>query len=153
MSDDSLQDMPEFGTEARIPLVVPDLAPVPAKRRCVEKNKAGEPCRVPPLKGEERCLGHAKSLSPELRDKWRKSSGGIPKLSGAVAKKAAIKSREDILGLLSHRLDLVSERYGSMSNPEVEDMICNICRTMAVVMRVEASEDVSIRGWRMKGTA
>lgn len=147
---DSLDGMPDFGKpEEIVPLVVPDLTLV----KCVATTKAGKPCPMHPLKGEKYCLGHSKSLSPELRDKWRRASGGIPKLSGPIAKKAAVKSREDILGLLSHRLDLVTERYRDMTNPEVEDMICNICRTLAVVMRVEVSEDVTVRGWRMRGTA
>jgi hypothetical protein len=151
---DSSEDMPAFGKpEEVIPLVVPDLTPAapPEKRRCIEKNKLGEPCRVPPLKGGDRCLGHAKSLSPELRDQWRRKSKGIPKLSGPISKKADFKSREEILGILSHRLDLVTERYGQMSNPEVEDMICNLCRTIALVMKVEAAETAVVHGWRMKG--
>jgi hypothetical protein len=155
---DSSEDMPAFGKPEEIPLVVPDLTPVvpatPEKRRCKELNKAGNPCSVPPLKGGDRCLGHAKSLSPELRAQWGRKGKGIPKLSGPISKKADFKSREDILGILSHRLDLVTERYGEMSNPEVEEMICNLCRTIATVMRVETAETASVPGWRMavKGT-
>jgi hypothetical protein len=155
MADASLEGMPDFDKPENIPLIVPDTTPIteplPVKRHCIEKNKAGEPCKVPPLKGGDRCLGHAKSLSPELRLQWSRKAAGIPKASGPITKKAAIKSRDEILGLLSHRLDLITQRYRDSSTPEIEDMICNVCRTMAVVMRVEASEDVTVRGWRMKG--
>ena len=34
-------------------------------------------------------------------------------------------------------MNLVKERFGQMSNPEVEDMICNIVRTMAAVYKIE----------------
>ena len=83
---DSLEGMPEFGKEDNIPLVVPDLTPT-EKPRCTATAKSGAPCKVPPLKGERYCLGHAKGLAPELRDKWRKLSKGIPRTERTVRRK------------------------------------------------------------------
>lgn len=145
---DSLEGMPEFGKE-EIPLVVPDLTP--EKRRCSEKNdKTGGPCKVPPLKGETVCLGHAKKLRPDLREKWQWKPR-IPGIKAPRGNTQKVKTREEILAMLSRRLDLVEERYGQMCNPEVEQMICDICRTVAVVMKIEVSEELHVKGWRMKG--
>ena len=154
MADDSLNEMPEFGKpEEQIPLVVPDLTPVPyVKPRCIEKNKAGEPCRVPPLKGGDRCLGHSKSLSPELRDKWRKKPRMVVSIGNRTVT-TKYRSREELLSYLSARLDMIEERFGSICNPEVEEMICNVIRTMTAVLKVDAAEDVKATGWRMKGSA
>ncbi len=154
MSDDSLDGMPAFGKE-EIPLVVPDLTPVTpsAKRFCIEKNKTtGAPCKVPPLKGGDRCLGHAKAFSPELSHQWKRKPY-IPGLKAPRGDTQRVKTREEILAMLSRRLDLVEERFGQICNPEVEQMICDICRTLAVVMKIEVTEDVKVHGWRMKGTA
>lgn len=142
---DSLPEMPEFGSEARIPLVVPDLTPL--KRHCPEKNKEGNPCKVPPLKDSDYCLGHAKRLKL-----WHHTPSvkGINAPRGHTAK---FKSREEILAMISKRLDMVEERYPSLTTPEVIEMFCDLCRTYAVIAKVEVSEDIALRGWRMKGTA
>lgn len=150
MSDDSLEDMPEFDKPENIPLIIPDntpTEPLPVKRQCAEKNKEGNPCRVHPLKDSQYCLGHAKRLKL-----WKHTPTGIPRLRAPRGNTQGVKTREQILSMLSHRLDLVNERFGEICNPEVEEMICNICRTMAVVMKIEASEDVKIKGWRMAGS-
>jgi hypothetical protein len=153
---DSLEGMPEFDKPQEIvPLVVPDVD----KPRCTANNKAGNPCSVHPLKGEKYCLGHAKSFIPELRDRFTKQATAvinakvsIPGINVPRGRTQKVKSREEILAMLSKRLDLVDERFGAICNPEVEQMICDICRTIAVVMKIEVSEDVKVHGWRMKGT-
>lgn len=148
---DPLDGMPEFDKPENIPLVVPDLTPV--KPHCQATKKDGvTPCKVPPLKGEKYCLGHSKSLSPELRDKWRRLATGIPKTERTVRRKLPFYDKEDLLGFLSQRLDLVKERFGQMTNPEVEDMICNIVRTMAAVHKIEQVEtEKESTGFRMRG--
>lgn len=139
MSDDSLDEMPEFDKPENIPVViVPDAKPLkPEKPKCIEKNKAGGPCKVPPLRGELRCLGHSKSLAPELRDKWRRLGKGIPRKTLDIRKKVTHYTRDELLSFLSTRLDLVRKRFGDMCNVEVEEMICNIVRTMTVVYKIE----------------
>ncbi len=151
---DPLEGMPEFDKPENIPLVVPDLTPATtsAKRYCIEKNKQGGPCKVPPLKGGDRCLGHAKAFSPELSHQWKRKPS-IPGLKAPRGSTQGVKTRAEILAMLSKRLDLVDERFGQICNPEVEQMICDICRTIAVVMKIEVTEDVKVHGWRMKGTA
>jgi hypothetical protein len=157
MPDDSL-DMPEFDKPDNlppptppeiIPLVVPDS---PYKRHCIEKNKAGNPCRVPPLKGGDRCLGHSKSLSPELRDQWRRKPKVLLKQSGPFSKVDYL-SREEVLSILSKRLKLWMEKFGDVMTDGVDEAICDLARTYAVVAKTEVAENAEIRGWRMKGTA
>lgn len=147
---DSLEGMPEFSKPAEeiVPLVVPDTS----KPKCEATTKAGNPCTVPPMHGEKYCLGHAKSLAPELRAKWRSLSIGVPKRLPASRRKVGHYSKEELLAYLSERLDLVKERFGQMCNPEVEETICNIVRTMAVVYRLDTPDaDEKAVGWRAKG--
>lgn len=148
---DSLEGMPEFAkpAEENIPLVVPDTS----KPKCEATTKAGTPCSVPPMHGQKYCLGHSKALSPELRDKWR-SKRTLPSITKRTLKRDnTFKSREEILAILSQRLDLILEKWGTIPDVNIEERICDICRTMAVVMKVEAVEDVQAKGWRMRGTA
>lgn len=158
MADDSLEDMPAFDKPENlppptppenVPLVVPDS---PYKRHCIEKNKEGNPCRVPPLKTGDRCLGHSKSLSPELRDQWRRKPKVLLKQTGGLAKVEYL-TREEVLSILSKRLKLWVEKYGEVIAPGVDEAICDLARTYAVVAKTEVAENVEIRGWRMKGTA
>lgn len=152
MADDSLEGMPEFEKPAEeiVPLVVPDITP--AKPRCEGTKKDGTPCGTPPLKGEKLCLGHAKSIAPEMRDKWRRIRTGIPRIDKGLPRKNKFYSREDLLDLLSKRLDLVKDRFGDVCNPEVDEMICNIIRTFAAIYKIETAEvDEKAAGWRMKG--
>lgn len=141
-------EMPEFDKPENIPLVVPDLTPI----LCIATTKAGEPCPMRPLKGEKYCLGHAKSISPELRDKWRKKPHLVSRQMGRPCK-ARYKSREEILEILSKRLDLWVSKFGEAINGEVDEAICNLARTYAAVAKVEVAEGAEVRGWRMKGTA
>lgn len=145
MSDDP--DMPAFDKPEIIPLVVPDLTPaVPEKRRCIGKNKAtGNPCKVSPLHGEKYCLGHAKGLAPELSAKWKMigrgpAKGAVSRSQRSTRKQVGVMSKDDLLSLLSGRLDLIQERFGQTTTPEVEEMICNVIRTMAAVHKIELPE-------------
>lgn len=151
MADDSLEGMPEFDKPENIPLVVPDLTPV--KPRCQSTKKDGiTPCKVPPLKGEKYCLGHSKALAPELRDKWRRLGRGIPKTDRTIRRQLPYYTKDDLLGFLSKRLDLVKERFGEMCDAATEEMICNIVRTMAAVYKIEAIEaEKENPGFRMRG--
>lgn len=147
MPDDS-QEMPEFDKPENIPLVVPDLPPV--KRRCIEKNKLGNPCRVPPIHGQERCLGHSKQLDPELRRKWS-AKRSLPSITRRRLKTGIVRSKNEILAILSQRLDLMLEKWGKISDPNIDERICDICRTMAAVHKIDAAEDAEAKGWRLKG--
>lgn len=141
---DSLEGMPEFDKPENIPLVVPD----EAKPNCQATKKDGSPCSVHPLKGEKYCLGHSKSLSPELRAKWS-AKRTLPAVSRRNLKAGPYKSREEILSILSQRLDLVLEKWGTIADPNIEERICDLCRTMAVVMKVEVAGDGKVKGWRI----
>lgn len=142
---DSLDGTPDFGKPEELPLVVPDLTPV--KRVCAEKNKEGNPCRVHPLKDSEYCLGHAKRLKL-----WHHTPT-IPGVKAPRGNTAKFKSREEILAMISKRLDMLEERYPEVTTPEVIEMFCDLCRTYGVIAKVEVAENTVLRGWRMKGTA
>lgn len=147
-------DMPEFGKPEEIPLVVPDLTPL--KRRCESTKKDGvTPCAVPPLKAEKYCLGHAKKLIPGMKQKWSGLRGlgrNVSKTQRTIRRTVSHYTKEELLALLSGRLDLVKERFGAMTNPEVEDMICNLVRTMAAVYKIEQAESLTeTPGFRMRG--
>ena len=150
---DSLEGMPEFDKPENIPLVVPDLStPVVRSERpkCTATKKDGSACLVPPLRGEKFCLGHAKSIAPELRQKWVALSKGVPRRPAASRRKVGHYTKDELLAYLSERLDLVKERFGEICNPEVDEMICNIVRTMGVIYRIEdASEKEKAKGWRI----
>lgn len=151
---DSLEDMPAFDKPENIPLIVPDTTPLspPVKRHCIENNKAGLPCKVPPLKGGDRCLGHAKSFAPELRDQWRRKKKVLLRQCGSEAKVEYL-TREEVLSILSKRLKLWMKNFGEVISEGVDDAICELAKTYACVARTEVAENVEIRGWRMKGTA
>ncbi len=141
-------EMPEFDKPENIPLVVPDNTPI----LCIATTKAGEPCPMHPLKGEKYCLGHAKSIAPELRDKWRNTPKLVSRQMGRPCR-AKYKTREEILEILSKRLDLWMEKFGGVLTEGIDDAICNLARTYAAVAKVEIGEGIEVRGWRMKGTA
>src|SRR5678816_1056385 len=129
---DALDETPEFGKPEELPLVVPDLTPV--KRTCLEKNKEGKPCGFHPLKNMDYCLGHAKRLklwhhTPSIK--------GINAPRGSTAK---FKSREEILTMISKRLDMLEDKWGSVVTPEVIEMFCDLCRTYGVIAKVEVAE-------------
>ena len=140
MSDGTLPPEPE-----NIPLVVPDLTPV--KPHCHGLNKLGGPCSVHPLKGEKYCLGHAKRLAPELCAKWKMvtprgaDKNRVSKSQRAMRRNTNHYSKEELMAFLTERLELVKERFGQMVNPETEEMICNLIRTMVAVNKMEVALD------------
>lgn len=146
---DKPENIPPPQPTENIPLVVPDL---PVRRNCIEMSKAGTPCRVAPLKGGDRCLGHAKSLSPELRDQWRRKPKVLLHQNGPKAKVQYL-SREEVLAILSKRLNLWMEKFGAVMADGIDEAICDLARTYAIVAKTEVAENAEIRGWRMKGSA
>lgn len=152
-------EMPEFGKEDHIPLVVPDLTPeVPQKKtrklrvdHCEGFTKVGKPCGFAHQKGRPFCIQHDPAISAEQKQAWRKVPRK-PQVS-PMGTQAKYKTREEILEILSKRLDVWMKQFGTIINPDVDEAICNLARTYALVAKVEAAEGVEVRGWRMKGTA
>jgi len=150
MSDASLEGMPEFDKPENIPVVIVPDQTIPSKPKCQATTAKGLPCTVPPIKGDKYCLGHAKSLSPELRDKWRRKERIVKVGRSNIKVSSKYISREELLGILTERLYMIRERYGAICNPEVEEMICNVARTIAAVTKIEIAEDGKLKGWRME---
>jgi len=150
MADDSLQGMPEFDRPENIPVViVPDQKP--NKKICKATTKAGKPCPMHTVKGsEDYCLGHAKSLDPALRQQWRTKQRVL--LGPVGVAKLKYYSREEVLAILTKRIALWMDRFGDVLTEGVDEAICDLARTYAVVAKVEVAENAEIRGWRMKGT-
>lgn len=158
MPDDSL-DMPEFDKPENIPLIVPDLT-VPAKKprkmradHCAGNKKDGSPCGFAKQKGKDFCIQHDPAISADQKQAWRKVPRK-PRILPMGVQKANYYTREEILEILSKRIKVWMDKFGEMLNPDVDEAICDLCRTYAVVAKVEVSEAAGeVRGWRMKGSA
>lgn len=158
MADDSLPDMPEFDKPENIPLVVPDTSsPPPKKQRklrvdhCAGTKKDGTPCGFAHQKGKLYCISHDPEVSEEQKQAWRKVPRK-PRLLPMGTQKRNYYSREEILQILSKRIKVWMDRFGEMVTPEIDDAICDLCRTYATVAKVEIAEGAGeVRGWRMKG--
>lgn len=155
MTDDSLSDMPAFDKPENIPLVVPD---VPEKKHrklradhCEGTKKDGTPCGFPKRKDRPFCLAHDPTVPEEQRQAWRKTPRK-PRVLPMGGAQAQYLSREEILAILSKRLKIWMDKFGDMINPEVDEAVCNLCRTYAAVAKVELGEGVEVRGWRIGRT-
>lgn len=159
---DSLEnEIPAFDKPENIPLVVPDLPAEKKPRKlrvdhCAGTTKHGTPCGFAHQKESLYCIAHDPAISDEQRNQWRK----LPKRprTGPMGRpplkpEAQYKSREEILEILSKRLDIWMEKFGNILSVGVDDAICDLCRTYAVVAKVEVAEGAEVRGWRMRGTA
>jgi len=147
---DSLDGMPDFGKE-EIPLIVPDTSEPKTSHLCTSKNKKGEPCGFPKRHGSEFCTVHDTSITKEQRDEWRRRKTG----GKHQTFRRHIKTKEQLLEILSGRFDVFLERFGSVVAPEVEQTLCEMARTYVAVLKVETVEEEGkgAKGWRMRGTA
>jgi hypothetical protein len=143
---DPLDETPEFGKPEEIPLVVPDRP----SHLCTALTKAGEPCGFVKALGAEFCVPHNPAITKEQRQEWRKRRVNPP----AIRHKRHIKTREDLLEILSVRFDKYLEKFGDMVSSDVEQTMCDMARTYIAVLKTEVSGDAkAIPGWRMKGVS
>ncbi len=150
MADASLEGMPEFDKPQEIiPLVVPDRP----KHLCIATTKAGNLCNFTKALSSDYCVPHNPAITHEQRQEWRKRRTGAHPRRVTATKVTTYKSREELLSILSVRMDKFIERFGDTVNVEVEQVICDMARTYCVVLRVEVEGEVKAQGWRMKGTA
>jgi hypothetical protein len=156
---DGLEDLP-FGPPPppeQIPLVVPDIAPIPAAearpqhRRCQQITKKGKVCNMYCLHDADVCLGHAK------RDK---NHGAAIKWAARERQMRAYKrpppfqkpfTKEELLALLSSRMRKFIEIFGETPSVLTEGIICDLARTYAIVAKIDGVEQAAKLGWRMKG--
>jgi hypothetical protein len=155
---DGQDDIP-FGpppSNEQVPLVVPDTtAPLNldgdrwAKRRAAGKlckgvsTVNGALCRFPHGHNSDYCYIHDPSVTQEERDHNRKK----PKIKWAVSNvtsikkfKASTKSVEEVMYLLSCRMDAFVDRFGSVPSPEVEETICDLIRTFIALKKCQNDE-------------
>ena len=147
---DSLEGMPEFDKPENIPLVVPDKRKLRSDH-CAGIKKDGTPCGFAHQKTSAYCIQHDPAISAEQKQAWRK----VPRKPRVVphrTQNVTYKSREEILAILSKRLDVWIREFGDVMKAEVDNAICDLCRTYAAIMRIEGEGAQEVRGWRMKGT-
>ena len=141
MSDDSLDGMPEFDKPENIPVVIiPNLKP-----RCSATTKAGHPCSIPPIHGETLCLGHNKAYKPEERARWRRKDRVIKVGRTNIKVSSKHVSKDELLGILTERLYIIKQKYGDQCTPVIEEMICNVARTIALVYKIEMADGGALR--------
>ncbi len=140
---DGLEDIP-FGPqpEEKLPLVVPDLTPIPAvehSRKCAATTKAGKPCPTPTVKGGDYCMGHSLSFSKEKRAEWREKSAGVKrvrqKFTVSLKGGAQPKTIPEVLLILSRRIDLFIGKFGEVADPAVDETLCDLARTYVQVFK------------------
>lgn len=159
MSDDSLDGMPEFTkpSESEPILIIPDQTPPKKQRKlrsdhCQGTKKDGRPCGFAQQKDRPFCIQHDPAISAEQKQAWRKVPRKPRVAPMGVQATFVYKSREEILQILSKRLDVWVKAFGEVLQPGVDDAICDLCRTYAAVAKVELGQGVGeVRGWRMKG--
>jgi hypothetical protein len=140
----------------RIPLVVPDLTPIPPGevkrpvRRCQATTKAGNICGTFCLKDEDVCLGHSKTRNMGSAQR----AGHQMKRMKAYAKPHKFSkpmTKEELLALLSERMRAFVRHYGDIPTALTEEIICDLARTYAIVSKIDGAEQAAKLGWRMKG--
>ena len=144
--------------EENIPLVVPDTTPpekyhgiagyeaAKAKATCGGTKKNGEPCGWVVTKPGDYCYPHDPSVTPEMR---RASRGKriFPKLSG----RRKTKTKEDVLKLVSARLDQWVELWSTHLTPETEATFCQLINAYCNVYKCTSDEAaLGIAHWSLK---
>jgi hypothetical protein len=127
MPDDGLADMPEFDK----PNPARYFTPIPESER--------RPLPEPP-----------KNLIPPEDDEKKKYFAWV---SQQIMKDA--KDLPALMAILYDRLKGFAGHYNGVYKPEVEDTICNLAKTIALVSRVAAETQEEIKsatGWRMGRT-
>ena len=147
--DESLEDMPQFDKPENIPLVIPD--DVHPDHFCKHVKPDGSKCRFMRnrAKGRDFCWHHDPAVTQEERHACRARGGSTDKIV-TFKRSYRPKTREEILLLLSIRMDQFQGKFRDVSSPEVELTICQMARTYISVLEAKADEDVKVSGWRMK---
>ncbi len=143
--------------EGSIPLVVPDTTPekyhgiagykaASAKATCAGTKKNGEKCGFLVTKVGDYCYPHDPAVTPEQR---RASRGKriFPKLSG----RRKTKTKEDVLNLVSARLDQWVSQWSTVLTPETEATFCQLVNTYCNVYKCTSDEAaLGIAHWSLK---
>lgn len=161
---DSLDGMPEFGKpdEEKVPLVVPDQSePLPVPNtdhvlspdfRCKGVNKKGAPCSFPKRRDSLYCTAHDPAITKEMRNAWL--AKGRRNAKNPAVKAFGPKKKQDLLELLSRRLDAFEEKFGGMSSPEVESTFCMLAKTYCYILTAEGANEEEVGGkWRIGSRA
>ena len=144
--------------EESIPLVVPDATPeksfhvrgreaAAAKGlSCVGTKKNGDPCGWIVGKPGDYCYIHDPTITPETRHTNR-SKRIFPKLSG----KRHVKTKEDVLKLVSARLDQWVAQWNTALTPETEATFCQLVNTYCNVYKCTSDEAaLGVAHWSLK---
>lgn len=98
-------------------------------------------------------MGHSLQANADQRQEWSKKSQNIRRMRTytIAPKNHQPLTKEQLLALLSHRLEKFIERFGDVPTPETEEVICEIARTYAICSKIDGAEAAEKLGWRMKG--
>jgi hypothetical protein len=144
--------------EEIIPLVVPDTSsakPFHFKAReaaaakglsCIGTKKNGDPCGWIVSKPGGYCYIHDPAITEEQR-KASRSKRHFPKLTG----KRTTKTKEDVLALVSARLDQWIAQWSTALTPETEATFCQLVNTYCNVYKCTSDEAaLGIAHWSLK---
>lgn len=106
-------------------------------------TKAGGPCPTPVVKGTDRCMGHSLLIDKEKRAEWRAKSAGIKKVRRSYTvsiKNGPAKTIQEVLLIVSKRIDLLMEKFGEVADPTVDETLCDLARTYVQVYKCGSDE-------------
>ena len=144
--------------EENIPLVVPDTTPEKSNRirgyearvakgaTCCATKKNGKPCGWPVKVKGTYCFPHDPAITKEQR-RAMQSKRHFPKLTG----RRTPKTKEDVLELVSRRLDQWVEQWNVALTPETEATFCQLVNTYCNVYKCTSDEAaLGIAHWSLK---
>ncbi len=144
--------------EESIPLVVPDTTPekdyhlkgyesrVAKGAKCSGTKKNGAPCGWPVKAAGGYCFPHDPSITKEQR-RALNAKRHFPKLSG----KHKAKTKEDVLALVSARLDQWVSQWSTVLTPETEATFCQLVNAYCNVYKCTSDEAaLGIAHWSLK---
>lgn len=147
--DGQEQALPGGPIQVYIPLVIPDGAiPPPIEKftqatknhpeiRCVANNKAGARCGYPHQKNNQYCYWH----DPAVTQEQRLANRGKRYFPAMPRNTSKIKTIKDVLNLLGKRMEFFLEKFGTMTDPDIEDTICNLAKTYVLVKKCHTDEE------------
>lgn len=147
--DEQEANLPGKPIQEVIPLVIPDaFSPSPVEKftqatinhpeiRCIANNKAGARCGYPHQKTSQYCYWHDPAITPEQR-KVNRGKRYFPQLP---RNKSKIKTVKDVLNLLGKRMEFFLEKFGTMTDPDIEGTICDLAKTYVLVKKCQTDEE------------
>lgn len=124
---------------------------VDAGRICAGTKKSGVRCGWIVGKPGDYCHVHNPNITDEQRWAHVRKPHRPRILTGPKGGTRTIKTVEDVLELISQRLDGYIACWGATTTPETEQTICELIRTFVQVKKCSTdSEALDAAGWSMK---